>query len=325
MKKPIVFMFSGQGSQYYQMGKELYENHPRFKLWMDHCNSIVHPLINASLIDILYRHHNKSDPFDRVLYTNPAIICIEYSLARMLMEQGIRPDYLLGYSLGEMTAAIVSGAMSLEDGIHLVVHCAQILEDETPAAGMLAIIDSKAIIQKFSDAFKNCWVTATNFNKNFVVGGLYNDIEKLHAFLKSKNIISQRLAVNYGFHTSLINPLENAIVKIGRRINFSVPNIPVISSLETDQIMDINETHLWRVTRLPVEFEKTIFTLIQKKDYIFIDVGPSGTLATFVKYILPPNSTSVYLEIMNQFGKDLSVLEKLKINLQQTGMDALVY
>ncbi|NQZ12186.1 MAG: acyltransferase domain-containing protein, partial [Algicola sp.] len=122
MKKPIVFMFSGQGAQYYHMGKELYECHPRFALWMDHCDEIVEPLIGTSLIDILYDESvTKGDPFDRVLYTNPALLCIQYSLSRVLMEMDIQPDYLLGYSLGEFTAAVVSGVMSLEEGLELLV------------------------------------------------------------------------------------------------------------------------------------------------------------------------------------------------------------
>jgi len=65
-------MFSGQGSQYFHMGKDLYENHPRFKLWMDHCDDMAKPLIQNSLIDILYKQNNKSDIFDKILHTNPA-------------------------------------------------------------------------------------------------------------------------------------------------------------------------------------------------------------------------------------------------------------
>src|SRR3954471_5340073 len=105
MKKQIIFMFSGQGSQYYQMGKELYEKNAQFKHWMDHCDEIVSPLIQTSLIEVLYRGKGKSESFDNILYTNPALLCVEYSLFKVLNSMGVQPDFLLGYSLGEIIAA----------------------------------------------------------------------------------------------------------------------------------------------------------------------------------------------------------------------------
>ncbi len=310
MKSPVVFMFSGQGSQYYHMGKELYDNHPRFKLWMDHCNDILSPLLDVSLIDVLYRKNKKSELFDNILFTNPALLCIEYSLARVLMEIGIQPDYLLGYSLGEITASVVSGAVSLEEGLELTVDYAKLLEKESPAAGMLAVIESADIIIQYPELFQNCWVTGRNFNRSFVVSGLPHDIQALQVALNQKNIMSQKLPVNFGFHTELMNPLEEKFKQMAQRVNFSPIRIPCISALTTTQIPEINAEYLWEVIRYPVEFEKTISAMLQQGDYRFIDVGPSGTLATFIKYLLPLGSNSLYFEVINQFGKDLVSLEK---------------
>ena len=123
-------MFSGQGSQYYQMGKELYRNHSRFKLWMKYCDEIVRSLIDESITDIVYKDRiDKHKPFDKLLYTNPALLCIEYSLARIIIEMDIHPDYVLGYSLGEITASIISGIITLEEGIQFVVDVARLLEE----------------------------------------------------------------------------------------------------------------------------------------------------------------------------------------------------
>lgn len=319
-------MFSGQGSQYYQMGKELYQNHARFKLWMDHCDEIVHPLIQTSLIEVLYQEqNNKSEPFDQILYTNPALLCIEYSLARLLMEMNIQPDYLLGYSLGEITASVVSGVFSLEEGIQLVVDYAKLLEKEAQAAGMLAIIESADIMTQFPELFQKCWLTGKNFQNNFVVSGLSEDIQHLQAALNQKNMISQKLPVNYGFHTELMDPHEKQFKQLVRRIHLSSIGIPIISSLKAEKIQEVTEDYLWEVTRYPVEFEKTICSMLQaegrpgipddKEGTIFIDVGPSGTLATFVKYLLPSNSNSLHLEVINPFGKDCNSIEKLRISL----------
>jgi acyl transferase domain-containing protein len=318
MKKPIVFMFSGQGSQYYHMGKELYENHSRFRLWMNYCDEIVQPLIQRSLIEVMYNERiDKHEPFDEILYTNPALLSIEYSLARILTEMDVQPDYVLGYSIGEVAAAVISGVLSLEEGFQFVVGVAKLLEAETPPAGMLAVIEPVEIMDQNPDLFETCWLTGNNFQKNFVISGLADDISHIQSVLKQRNMISQRLPVNYGFHTRLIDPIEEKFKQLGKGIHFSESRIPIISCLKSKEIEKMNEDHFWKVLRHPVAFEKTIQTILQKNEYIFIDVGPSGSLSTFVKYLLPFQSKSFHFEMINQFGKNLSSIEKFRSGLHE--------
>ncbi|GAL83867.1 hypothetical protein ATO12_04895 [Sporocytophaga myxococcoides] len=312
MNKEIIFMFSGQGSQYYQMGRELYENNTVFSYWMDHCNEIVAPLIQNSLVEILYGQEGKSQPFDRLLYTNPALLCVEYCQFKVLKEMGIQPDYLIGYSLGELIATIASGAVSLEDGIRLVINLARLAEEKTQPASMLAIMESESIINKFPELFADCRCTGTNFQENFVVGGLPHAIQNLHLNLNKFNIISQVLPVKQGFHTEFIDPIEAEVKQLVRSINLSEMKIPIISSAKSEVVKVLNEDYFWEVIRLPVNFEFTIKRILEVGDYIFIDAGPSGTLSTFVKYILSSNACSVSLPMINQFGSDLSAIEKLK-------------
>ena len=313
MNKQIILMFSGQGSQYYQMGRELYENHEQFRYWMDYCDKIVSPLIQTSLIDIVYGADGKSKPFDRLLYSNPALLCIEYSLVGVLKGMGVQPDLLMGYSLGEITASVVSRAMSFEDGIKLVVDLARLAEGKTQPAEMLAIMESKTIMTKFADLFRNCWLTGTNFEGNFVVCGLPPTIQHLHWSLNKKNITSQILPVRYGFHTELIDPLEEEYKQLVRKIKLSPTEIPIISSLRTAVVQELDEDYLWEVIRYPVHFQQTVSRIVEKGDYIFIDSGPSGTLATCVKYILSSDSGSASLQMINQFGRDLDAIDKLRI------------
>src|SRR5688572_9620134 len=115
MTKPIVFMFSGQGSHYYQMGRELFEQQPIFRHWMQLADSIYQELTGLSIIHELYENgHKKSEPFVRTLLTHPAIFSIEYALGQIILEQGIIPDYVLGTSLGEFAAAVFAGVMTFE-------------------------------------------------------------------------------------------------------------------------------------------------------------------------------------------------------------------
>ncbi len=316
MGKKQIFMFSGQGSQYYQMGKELYQNHQLFKQSMDECNAFVAPLIGMSLTEVIYNPKvEKGAIFDRLLYTNPALLSIQYSLVRVLKDMGVYPDFVMGYSLGEVTAAIVSEAISLEDGLKLVVDMAHLAEEETPQARMLAIMAEKIIVVQNPDLFSKCWLTATNFTENFVISGLPHDIQSLQNDLKEEGITTQKLPVNYGFHTPLIEGLEHRFKKILSEISYSGPVIPIISSRQNEVVASLTDEYFWEVIRYPVNFQKTIENTVKNEDFVFIDLGPSGSLATSIKYILPPSSNSVALQVMNQYGKNLHMLEKFGDNL----------
>lgn len=309
MRLPVVYMFSGQSSQYHQMGRELYDRHPRFRMWMEHCDEIAAPLIGCSLCDLLYRDGNKGIPFDRLLHTNPALIAFEYSLARVLMEAGAKPDYLLGYSLGELSAMIVGGALSLEQGIEFAVDYARLIESESPPAAMLAVIDAPDIESRYPDQLAGCWVTARNFDRHIVITGPVDAIERLRDTLRRDGVAHQVLAVNYGFHTEMQQPLETRFMVLARNLDFNPLRIPMVSSFDGaiyDSSTDTEgwQQHLWATFRHPVAFDTTIRGLLDRNDFHFLDVGPSGTLATFVKYLLPADSASMFTDVINPSGRD---------------------
>ena len=125
------------------------------------------------------------------------------------------------------------------------------------------------------------------------------------------------LPVRYGFHTHLIDPIEEDCKQLIRKVKRLPNRIPVISSIKAEPIQEWSEDYLWEVIRYPVNFEQTVNRLLKRGEYIFIDLGPSGSLATFVKYILASNSgsTSLSLQAINPFGNDLNSIEKLKAGL----------
>src|ERR1700731_3658446 len=107
--KKLVWMFAGQGAQYYQMGRELYEKEPIFREFLKKGDRLAQRLINDSLLEIIYRSRSdRFEPFRRLLYTHPAIMLFQCAMAEMLLQKGLRPDYVLGYSLGEYTSLVVS-------------------------------------------------------------------------------------------------------------------------------------------------------------------------------------------------------------------------
>lgn len=309
MTQRLVFMFSGQSSQYYRMGRELYEQHPRFRMWMDHCDEICKPLIGRSLCEIILHDGDRGLAFDRLLYTNPALLSMEFSLARVLMEAGARPDYLLGYSLGEISAAIVGGAVPLEQGLAFVVDYATMMEAHSPPAHMLAVMDVPSIPQRYGALFDGCEVTARNFDRHQVVTGPAAAILRLQEAMVRDHVVNQLLAVNFGFHTAMLDPLREPLVQRAQAIEFQPLRIPMVSCVD-GRVYDAGSgtahwpAHVWSMSRAPIAFDTTVHGLLREGDFRFVDVGPSGTLATFVKYLLPAGSGSTHGDVINAFGRD---------------------
>ncbi len=287
------------------------EEHARFKLWMDHCDELVTPMLGIRLTEIIYGENLKDKPFDRLRYSNPALISIEYALAKIVMESGCKPDLLVGYSLGELTAAAVSGVISLSDALQLSIDYADIMEQQSAPGAILAILDSPKIMETNSERFGECYFAGANFDNHFVVSGLREDILRLHLDLKANNIISQLLPVNYAFHSPVMQKLMDEFIKVASYIDFRDPKVPVWSAYTGMPVSSFNELHFWHVVRDPIQFSLTVKNILTKGEFVFVDVGPSGTLSTFIKYLLPQGSRSVAVETLNQYGRDIASLDKL--------------
>jgi bacillaene synthase trans-acting acyltransferase len=318
-------MYSGQGSQYFNMGKELYEKNIRFRSWMDYCDELAYFYLNTSLLDKIFdKNKGLGDPFDRLLYTNPAILCIEFSLTKVLIECNIRPSIMVGYSLGEITALVISGAIGLEDGIRFTIESAKLLEKEGVFGGMLSVLDSDKGLEKHRQLFDNCWLSGKNFDGNSVFSGTRVDVDELQKNLKKVNVAFHRLPINYAFHSPLMSQHKDDILAMAKSLSINDISIPILSSVDSKPIYTLGEKHIWNILFKPVQFAKTIKTLIKQEDSIFIDVGPSGTLATFIKYLSDENDQPITSDTINQYGKNCQSLNKTIQYLQKDSVGEIV-
>ena len=180
---------------------------------------------------------------------------------------------------------------------------------------MLGIVGSVTLMDKYPEMFSGCWSTGKNFKQNFVVSGRVVDILNLEKELSQKNIIFQRLPVNYGFHTPLMDTIEQHVNRCAGGLNWGAPKIPIVSCVSAGALEAVDTKYIWEVIRTPVWFEAAIGSMLNRTDCLFIDTGPSGTLSTAVKYMLPHNSNSRYFPVIDQFGQNLKSFAKLKSEL----------
>ena len=310
MCKAIVFLFSGQGSQYYHMGKQLFNQHLVFHRWMLKMDDIVQQIIGKSIIAEMYDgKKQKYENFNRTLFTHPAIFMVEYSLVQVLLASGIKPDYVLGTSLGEFTAAAVSGIMKVEDILECLLKQAESFESLCENSGMLAIIDSPNLYHENLPVFKGSELASINYCSHFVVSGNNDKLKQIINFLKQKDVTYQLLPVSFGFHSSYIDAAGKMNTDFLKTKFFKKPAMPYISGLYGNQLNEISDTYFWDVVRKPVQFQKAVQKLEENQECTYLDLGPSGTLANFTKYNLSKDSISQCYPIITPFNQDLKNLK----------------
>lgn len=316
MNRTTIFMFSGQGSQYYHMGKELMESNTVFQTWMRKLDKIVQKHVDVSLVDIIYNDSaSKSDSFDRTLHTHPAIFCVEFALAQVLIEHGIVPDYIMGSSLGEYAAATLAGVFNLEEAIEAIMKQAIMLESLGNNSGMLAILDNVSLYHDNALLHKNTEIAGVNFDGHFVVSGMNNVLNDITCFLKEKDIVFQMLPVSQGFHSAIIDEIAWDYMSYLNGVTFNSSQVPFISGARACEISEFSPDYFWEVIRNPMLFQDTIRYTEENlagSQKVYIDLGPSGTLATFIKYILGNKTASMVFPILTPFAQDVNNINKIK-------------
>lgn len=158
-------------------------------------------------------------------------------------------------------------------------------------------------------------MTGVNFDGNFVISGREPDVDTAQRALERETVLCQRLPVNYGVHTELIDPVHDAALRLLDDVTFTTPSIPLVSSVSAGRVDALSPERIWSAIREPVEFARTIGAILAEGDAIFMDIGPSATLATFVKYLLPADSGSVQVGTVNRFGNDQKSLREFQAHL----------
>ena len=306
-----VFMFSGQGSQYYHMGRELFEQLPTFRSWMLKMDDVVRRLCGVSVLGSIYDDSRaKSDVLDSLTITHPGIFMIEFALSQTLSAAGITPQLLIGASLGAYVAAAVAGCITYEDALTALVNQVVALERTCPRGAMIAVLASPDLHQEPQLA-KATAIAAVNCPEHFVLSAPREQLSSVERFLSSRGVAFQTLPVPYAFHSRWIDEAELPIREVMNRVSYRSACLPIACCANGLGAHRIDSEYFWSVARKPIRFMQLIGELESSAHYRYVDVGPSGSLASFLKYSLPVHSQSQVQTILSPFGNDLKRLAAL--------------
>lgn len=309
----IVFLFTGQGAQYVNMGRQLYDTQPTFRAALDKCAVYLSPYLEQSLLSVLFPDPNTTSPLDETGYTQPALFALEYALAELWRSWGIEPAAVIGHSVGEYVAACVAGVFTLEEGLRLITERARLMQN-LPSGGVMAAVmaDEDRVAAATAPYAESVSIAAVNGPDNTVIAGAKTAVEAVLAKLQAEGLKTRRLTVSHAFHSPLMESILPAFDQVARQIQYKAPALPLVANLTGQfwQPGQIPDAGYWvRHIREAVKFSAGMETLRQSGYDLFLEIGPNPTLLGMGKRCYP-DETGLWLPSMRAGQDDWSQMLK---------------
>ncbi len=310
-KRKSVFMFPGQGSQYPKMAAQLCNQEPEFKSILYACLAEVEPELRSKIESLLMEDSDNPELINQTQYTQPLLFIIELTLARYLMNLGIKPWAMIGHSLGEYVAATIAGVFDLSTALELIIMRSQLMAS-TADGSMLAVATSRSKITDFiSDELS---IAATNSDNSCVVSGAPERIDGLIEQLTKNQIQSKRLPTSHAFHSHLMESILEQFRTFVQTKVLSKPEIPFISNLTGDWVNNeqVVEAEYWvNHLRNEVRFADGLTKLFETDNLLLVEIGPGRTLSGFVRQHKDNTPTNLVINTLVSEQKEHNEIEAL--------------
>jgi acyl transferase domain-containing protein/aryl carrier-like protein len=275
----LAFLFPGQGAQYIEMGKSLYEKLPEFQATFTRCCDVLNAEMGLDFKQFIFDAANR-ETLEDTRYTQPALFSIEVSLGRMLLDWGIEPAFLLGHSIGEFVAAHLAGVFSLEDALRLIAARGRLMA-ELPRGRMLSARGAlEAVVAVAGEPID---IASLNGPVHCVLSGDNEKIARVQARLEQAGIPCRPLHTSHAFHSAMMSPVVEPFLDVVRSVSLHGPNRLIVSTVTGGPMTEAEATapQYWaNHLRATVKFSPALFRCLELGANVFLEVGPRTTLSS---------------------------------------------
>ncbi len=330
-----AWLFTGQGSQYAGMGQQIYETQPGFRSTLQRCAEILDEHIEIPLLEVLFGgnnggtiglllDHDEAEAWLKwTANTQPALFAIEYALAQLWQSWGVRPDVVMGHSVGEYVAACLAGVFSLEHALELIATRGRLMQALPSGGVMLAVMAPAERVQAFvADHSDVISIAGINGPKNTVISGEGSAVKVIAERLQSHGMYSHHLNVSHAFHSPLIEPMLAEFEKMAAQVTYRPPQLAIISNVTGKRAGDeIATPEYWvRHVMSAVQFAKGMDALSQEGVNAFLEIGPQPLLLSMGQQCLPDHE-GLWLPSLRRGQEDWQQMLQTLGQLYAQGVD----